>query len=183
MDGDLFFWILARVCGLSAFAALSISLLTGAALRTAVLDWLATNRVLRSVHEFSAVLWIPLGLLHVAALVLDRTARISITDLVIPFQVHYPSVPQATLAIGLGTVTLELFVVVAITGWLKLRIAVGVWQWIHRLSYLAFALLFLHAVLSGSDFSDPTVSALTWAVAFVLGIISLARVLWGRLPA
>jgi methionine sulfoxide reductase heme-binding subunit len=183
MDGDLFFWILARVCGLSAFAALSIALLTGAALRTAVLDWLATNRALRSVHEFSAVLWIPLGMLHVAALVLDRTARIAVSDLVIPFQVHYPGVPQATLAIGLGTVTLELFAVVAVTGWLKRRIGVGVWQWIHRLSYVAFAVLFLHAVLAGSDFSDPAVSALTWAVAFVLGIITLARVLWGRLPA
>lgn len=183
MDSDLFFWILARVCGLTSFAALSIALLTGTALRTAVLDWLASNRALRSVHEFTAVLWIPLGLLHVAALVLDHTARIALTDLVIPFQVVYPGVPQATLAIGLGTVTLELFAVVAITGWLKRRLTVGIWQWIHRLSYLAFALLFLHAVLAGSDFSDPAVSALTWSVAFVLGVITLARVLWGRLPA
>lgn len=183
MDADLFFWILARVCGLASFAALSISLLTGAALRTAVLDWLATNRALRSVHEFSALLWIPLGVLHVVALVLDKTARISITDLVLPFQVHYPGVPQATLAIGLGTLTLELFAVVAVTGWLKRRLSLGLWQWIHRLSYLAFAMLFLHAVLSGSDFSDPVVSALTWSVAFVLAIISIARVLWGRLPA
>ena len=31
MDGDLFFWILARVAGLTSFAALAISLLTGAA--------------------------------------------------------------------------------------------------------------------------------------------------------
>ncbi len=183
MQSDLFFWILARVCGLASFAALSIALLTGAALRTAVLDWLANNRALRSVHEFSAVLWIPLGILHVAALVLDRTARISLTDLVLPFQVQYPGAPQATLAIGLGTVTLELLVAVAVTGWLKRRMPLAIWQWIHRLSYVAYGLLFLHAVLSGSDFSDPVVSALTWSVAFCLAVISAARVLWGRLPA
>ncbi len=183
LNADLFFWVLARVCGLTAFAALAISLLTGAAMRTAVLDWLATNRALRSAHEFTAVLWIPIGLLHVAALVLDSTARITLSDLVIPFQVHYPNAPQATIAIGLGTVTLELFAVVAITGWLKRRLSVGVWQWIHRLSYVAFGLLFLHAVLAGTDFSDPLVSAATWSVAFVLGVISVARLLWGRLPA
>ena len=63
------------------------------------------------------------------------------------------------------------------------RMAAGVWQWIHRLSYVAFGLLFLHALLGGTDFSDPVVSALTWSVAFGLATITAARVLWGRLPA
>ena len=183
MNPDLFFWILARVCGLSAFAALSISLLTGAALRTAVLDWLGSNRSLRSVHEFTAILWIPLGLLHMLSLVLDQTARIGLLDLFIPFRVDYAGSPTATLAIGLGTVAFELFAVVAVTGWLKKRLSTAIWQWIHRLSYLAFGLLFLHAVLAGTDFSDPVVSALTWSVAFVLAVIALARALFGRLPA
>ncbi len=71
----------------------------------------------------------------------------------------------------------------AVTGWLKRRMPGPLWRWIHRLAYLAFAMLFLHAVLGGSDFSDPVVSALTWATAFALATISLARVLWGRLPA
>lgn len=183
MEAGTLFWVLARVCGLSAFGALAISLLSGAAMRTAVLDWLATNRALRSVHEFTAILWIPLGLMHMAALVLDQTARIGWLDLLVPFRVSYPGAAEATLAIGFGTVTFELFAVVAVTGWLKRRMATGTWQWIHRLSYVAFGLLFLHAVLAGTDFSDPTVSALTWSVAFMLGVISLARVLFGRLPA
>jgi sulfoxide reductase heme-binding subunit YedZ len=183
MTTDLFFWVLARVAGLTAFAALSISLLTGAALRTAVLDWLGSNRAIRGVHEFTAILWIPLGLLHLAALVLDSTARIRTLDLFVPFLVRYPDQPQATLAFGLGTICFELLAVVAITGWLKRRLATGVWQWIHRLSYAAFGLLFLHALLGGTDFSDPLVSALTWGVAVVLATITAARVLWGRLPA
>jgi DMSO/TMAO reductase YedYZ heme-binding membrane subunit len=57
------------------------------------------------------------------------------------------------------------------------------WQWLHRLSYAGFALLFLHAVLGGTDFSDPLVSALTWSVAAALATLGLARLLWGRLPA
>ena len=183
MDADLFLWVLARVCGLTSFAALSISLLTGAALRTAVLDWLANNRALRSLHEFTAILWIPLGVLHMVALVLDQTARIGWLDLVVPFRVIYAGSPTATLAVGLGTLSFELFAAVAVTGWLKRRLSTAAWQWIHRLSYAAFALLFLHAVLAGTDFSDPVVSALTWSAAFGLGVISLARLVFGRLPA
>jgi len=178
MDWDKFFWILARVAGLTSFIALAISLLSGVALRTAVLDWLGSNRSLRSVHEYTAVLWIPLGLLHVVSLLLDHTARITLLDVVVPFRATY-----GALGIGFGTLTLEIFAVVAITGWLKRRITTRLWQWVHRLSYLGFALLFLHAVLGGSDFSDPIISALTWSVALMLALISLARVLWGRLPA
>ncbi len=182
MDVDTFTWVLARVAGLASFAALSISLLSGAALRTAVLDWLASNRAMRSLHEFTAILWMPLGALHILSLLLDHTARIGVADLVIPFRAGYGD-PRATVAYGLGTLTFELFALVAVTGWLRRRLNAAAWRWIHRLSYLAFGLLFLHAVLGGTDFSDPAVSALTWATAFVLATISAARLLWGRLPA
>ena len=178
MDLDLFFWILSRVAGLSSFIALAISLLTGVALRTAVLDWLGSNRVLKSVHEYTAVLWIPLGLLHLVSLLLDHTARIGFLDLVIPFRV-----PYGTLSIGLGTLAFEIFVIVAVTGWMKKRLSTNLWQWLHRLSYVGFALLFVHALQGGTDFSDPVISAMTWSVALGLGMLSLARVVWGRLPA
>src|SRR2546423_8703958 len=72
---DQFFWVLARVAGLSSYAALAIALVTGIALRTAVFDWLGSNRLVRSLHEFTIVLWIPLAAMHIVALLLDATAR------------------------------------------------------------------------------------------------------------
>jgi predicted ferric reductase len=181
MDSDLLLWEIARVAGLAAFATLSISLLTGLAMRTAVLDWLANNRALKSLHEFTALLWIPLGVVHVGALVLDHTARIGVLDVFVPFRTPY--IGSGRLGIGLGTLALDALIVVAVTGWLKRWIHNAAWQWIHRISYLAFGVLFIHALLSGSDFSDPVVSALTWSVAFALAILSAARIFWGRLPA
>jgi methionine sulfoxide reductase heme-binding subunit len=178
MDPGVFFWVLARVAGLTSFAALSISLLTGMAVRTAVLDWLGSSRALRATHEYTAMLWVPLGLLHVAGLLLDQTARIRPVDVVLPFLV-----PYGTLAVGLGTLSLELFAVVAVTGWLKRRLRPQPWLWLHRLSYAGFALLFLHAALGGTDFSYPLVAAAGWGVTAALAILGLARLLWGRLPA
>jgi sulfoxide reductase heme-binding subunit YedZ len=177
---DTFLWILARVSGLSAAAALAISLLTGLALRSAVLEWLATNRALRSTHEFTAILWIPLGLAHLALLVLDGSVRtpIRLVDLVVPFQVSYGS-----FAVGLGTLSFDLLVLVAVTGWLRRALHPVAWRWVHRLAYVACALLFLHALLGGSDFSAPEVSAIAWSVAAILAILSVARLLWGRLSA
>lgn len=178
MNLDLFFWELARVAGLSAYAALSASLLTGLALRTGVLDWLGSNRVLRSLHEYTTVLWMPLGGLHIVALLFDQTARVRLVDVVVPFLM-----PYGTLAIGLGTITFEVFLLVAVTGLLKRRMSNRAWLWVHRLSYLAFGLVFVHGVLGGSDFGDPVISALTWSTAGLLALLSAARVIWGRLPA
>jgi methionine sulfoxide reductase heme-binding subunit len=177
---DTYLWILGRVTGLTAAAALAISLLTGLALRSAVLDWLATNRALRSTHEFTAILWIPLGLSHMLLLVLDSSVKtpIRLVDLVVPFRVSY-----GTFAIGLGTLAFDIFVLVAVTGWLRRQIHPFAWRWIHRLSYLACGMLFLHALLGGSDFSAPQVSAIAWSVAAILAVLTVARLLWGRLSA
>ena len=178
MTVDQFFWILSRIAGLGSYAALAVALVTGIALRTAVLDWLGSNRALRSLHEFTTVLWIPLACVHLAALLLDKTSRIGWLDLVVPFHSVYGS-----LAIGLGALSLDVLLVVTVTAYLKRRMKAGVWKWLHRLSYAAFALIFFHAVLSGTDFSDPIVSAITWATAAALLALGLTRAVWGRLPA
>src|SRR5258708_22596179 len=107
---DQFFWVLARVAGLSSYAALAIALVTGIALRTAVLDWLGSNRALRALHEYTTVLWIPLAALHLLSLLLDTTATVRLLDVLIPFHSTY-----GTLAIGLGALSVDVLVFVTIT--------------------------------------------------------------------
>src|ERR1700686_1719336 len=135
MTMDQFFWVLARVAGLSSYAALAIALVTGIALRTAVLDWLGSNRALRALHEYTTVLWIPLAGLHLLSLLLDTTARIGLLDVVIPFHSSY-----GTLAIGLGALSVDVLLLVTITAFLKRRMNKDLWIWLHRLAYPGFAL-------------------------------------------
>ncbi len=181
-QADVLFWLLARATGIASFLALFIAILSGIALRTSVLDWLGTYRALKALHTFSTVLWIPLGILHLLTLVVDKTAQIALTDLVVPFGVDYGT-GDARTAIGLGTVAFDIFIVVTVTSWLKRRMEQRLWSWIHRTSYVAFALTFAHAFLSGTDFSSPLISALSWSLAFAALVLALSRIVWGRLPA
>lgn len=178
MPADQFLWVMARVAGLSSYASLAIAVVTGISLRTSVLDWLGSNRAVRSLHEYTTVLWVPLAALHVAALLLDATARIGLIDLVVPFHSSY-----GTLGIGFGALSLDTLVVVTVAAWSRRRMSKAAWTWLHRLAYVAFALIFAHAVLTGTDFSDPAVSAVSWAAAAALATLGLARAVWGRLPA
>ena len=180
-NADLLFWLLSRATGLASVLALFVAILSGIALRTSILDWLAHNRALKELHTFAQTVWIPLGLLHLLTLVLDKTARIRVTDVVIPFGVDYGD-DFARLAVGLGTVAFDVFVVVAVTSWAKRFMDATVWSWIHRSSYVAFAATFAHAFLSGTDFNSPIVSTLSWSLAFAVAVLALSRVAWGRLP-
>ena len=177
MDQQLLIWIVARSAGLASYAALCLAVLSGIALRTSVLDFMAKNRALRALHDWVTWLWIPLGALHVIALVLDRTALIRPIDLVVPFQVSY-----GAIAIGLGTVSLDLIVLIVASSWLRRWMSDRVWRWIHRSSYVAFVTLFLHAALSGTDFNAPLISALSWAAALGIALLGISRIVFGRLP-
>jgi sulfoxide reductase heme-binding subunit YedZ len=177
MDPQLFFWLAARATGLASYIALCLSILSGVALRTSVLDFLAKNRQLRSLHDFMTWLWIPLGVAHVVTLVLDKTAQIQPSDAFIPFQVSY-----APLQIGLGTLSLDILVIVTVSSWLKRRMDDRLWRWIHRSSYVAFLTLFLHAFWSGTDFDAPLISAVSWSAALGIGLLAISRMLFGRLP-
>ena len=90
---------------------------------------------------------------------------------------------RRTLSIGLGTITLEVLLLVTVTGLMKRRMGATAWQWVHRLSYAAFGLLLLHALLGGTDFAAPGLAAAAWGVAAVLATLSLVRLVWGRLPS
>ena len=177
MDPQLFVWIVARATGVAAYIALCLSILSGVALRTSVLDFLATNRALRSLHDFMTWVWIPLGSAHVASLLLDKTAKIAPLDLVVPFQVSY-----APVALGLGTLSLDIVVLISVTSWLRRRMDDRLWRWIHRSSYVAFVTLFLHALLSGTDFSSPLISSISWSAALGIGLLAASRIVFGRLP-
>jgi sulfoxide reductase heme-binding subunit YedZ len=171
-------WVIARSTGTAALVALTLSILTGIALRTGTFAWLSHNRGVRVVHGFLTVLWIPLSLAHVIALLFDRYAQFGILDLIIPFGVSY-----GRLAIGLGTISAQLIVIVLISTWLRSSLTLGQWQAFHRLSYVAFVAAFAHGIMSGTDLANPVVAALAWTTAVAVALVAVRRVTRARVTA
>ena len=165
-------WIVARSTGVASLVALSLSLLTGMAMRPKSLTWLSTNRAVSELHSYSTALWLPLGIAHVIAILIDPYAGLRLLDLLIPFQVSY-----GAFAIGLGTISVELLVVVVVAALMRKQLSRGRWLAFHRLSYLAFAAAFLHGVLSGTDLAYPWLMGIAWLVAAVLAIAGARRAL------
>jgi len=89
-DPQVLFWVIARATGLAAYAAICISIITGISLRTATLRFLSTNRALRAAQDFAPI------------------------DAVLPFHTSY-----GQLAIGLGTISFDIYAAVTVTSWLR----------------------------------------------------------------
>ena len=164
-------WIVARSTGVASLVALSLSLLTGMALRPKSLTWLSTNRALSELHSYATVLWLPLGVAHIAALLFDPYAKVGLGDVFVPFAMSY-----GTFAIGLGTISVELLIVVTVAAWSRSRLSRGQWLAFHRVSYIAFAAAFLHGVLSGTDLAYPWLMGSAWLVAGILTLAGIERI-------
>jgi sulfoxide reductase heme-binding subunit YedZ len=168
-------WIIARSTGTAALVALVLSVLSGMALRSGALAWLSHNRGVRAVHDLTSVLWLPLAIAHVIALMFDPYATVGLADVLIPFLVPYGS-----FAIGLGTISLQLAVVVLISTWLRGKLTQQGWLAIHRLSYIAFVAAFAHGLLAGTDLAQPILAALAWVTAAVLALVGFRRLTAAR---
>jgi methionine sulfoxide reductase heme-binding subunit len=173
---DQLLWLTSRAAALTAFFVLAAALITGQALRSAMFDGTIRNRDLTNLHRFLTVCWLPFIGLHVLAITLDTVARVSPIDLVIPFRVSY-----ARIAIGLGTIGFDLLLIVTVTSYLRRHLDPATWRWLHRLSYVMFGLFALHALLSGTDFARALVLAPAAGVVAFIAIVSLARLMFGRM--
>lgn len=165
------FWLLGRAAGVGSLVALALSLLSGMALRSGILGRLAHNRAISELHTFTTVLWLPLGAVHVVALLFDPYAQVRPIDAVVPFLVTY-----ARLAIGLGTVSLLLLALVLVTTFYRRSLSQDLWLGIHQLSYVAFVAAFAHSVQSGTDLAFPLLDLLVWATGLALAAGWLRRI-------
>lgn len=170
-------WIVARSTGVASLLALSISLLTGMALRPKTLAWLSTNRALSELHSYTTILWAPFAVAHVLAIVIDPYAKVGVLDLLVPFLVSY-----GTFAIGLGTIALQLLAVVTVAALMRDRLTRSQWLTLHRLSYVAFAATFLHSVLSGTDLAYPWLMGIAWVLAAILVLFGWRRMVHALAP-
>ena len=168
-------WIVARSTGTAALVALVLSVLSGMALRSGALAWLSHNRGVRAVHDLTSLLWIPLAIAHVIALLLDPYAKIGLADLLVPFLVSYGSV-----AIGLGTISLQLIAVVLLSTWLRSSLTHQGWIAIHRLSYVAFVAAFAHGLMAGTDLAQPVLAAMAWTAGAAVAVVAFRRVTRAR---
>ena len=144
--GPSAYWYLTRSTGIVALLLLSLSVALG------VLDvsrWRSPRFprfVVDSLHRSASLLVIVFLVLHVLTAVLDSFAAISLLDALVPFGSRYRPV-----WVGLGAVSFDLLIAVAITSLVRQRLGYRAWRAVHWLSYACWPVAVVHALGTGSD--------------------------------
>jgi sulfoxide reductase heme-binding subunit YedZ len=149
-EAQLRLWLAARAAGNVALVLLALQISLGLILShpTNKSTWKLSKRIFPW-HEHLWVFVMSFLVVHIATIVLDPYARVSVLGAFIPSLSEYRSTPVA-----LGTMALYAFLITALTArWTKL-LPPGVWLKLHRLSLLVFVLAWLHVELVGSDSDD-----------------------------
>jgi sulfoxide reductase heme-binding subunit YedZ len=162
-------WIVARAGGLAALVLLALLVATGILMShpTNRAVWKQTKHLMvwhRYLVTFAAALLV----VHVAAIVLDTYAHVSLVGALVPGQAGY-----RTAAVGLGTLSLYAMALAALTaGWAQ-RLPPRLWLHIHRGAVVVFALAWAHGMLAGSD--SVALKPLYLGLAALVGAAAVTR--------
>jgi sulfoxide reductase heme-binding subunit YedZ len=161
-------WYVARASGIVAYLLLSTSVILGA-LMSARTKFTWPKFAVEELHRFLTILTATFVVLHGSALLLDRVVPISLAQALVPF-----AAPYRPLAVGLGTVAVELMAAVGLTNMFRAQLPRTVWRRAHYLTIGVWVFASLHALLAGSDRGDPwfagIFAAATCAVFIAFGL-------------
>lgn len=157
------FWALGRGTGAAALVLLSLSLALGIVGRSGRAGFGLGRFGLNELHRTAALTAVGLVAVHVVSLLFDPYAQLRLVDLVLPFLGSYRPV-----WLGLGTVAVDLLLVVSIVSLLRQRVGPRVFRAVHWATYALWPVALMHAFGTGTD------AWTTWMNA--VGLVSVTGV-------
>jgi methionine sulfoxide reductase heme-binding subunit len=163
-------WFISRGSGVVLLVLFTAVMLLGTATR---LGW-APRRwprfVTAELHRTLSLYAVALLGLHVVTAIADPYVSIGWAATVLPFLS-----PYRTVAIGLGTLAVDLGTAVLLTSVLRHRLGFRSWRAVHWLAYLAWTAAFAHALTAGNDLHTRWAAATIWGSAAAMAVAVAAR--------
>ena len=177
VTGSQYLWFLSRGSGLVLLALFSVVVVLGVATRLGSAPRRWPRFMVAELHRTLSLFGVALLALHVVTAILDPYVTIGWLATVLPF-----ASPYRTLAIGLGTLAVDLAGAVLITSLVRVRLGFRAWRAVHWLAYLAWPVGFAHSLTAGNDLHIWWVALIELGSAAAVATALLARVLGRSRP-
>lgn len=139
-------WALGRGTGVVALVMLTVSLALGIAARSGRPIAGLGRFGIAEVHRTAALTGTALIALHVGTLMFDPYAQLRLVDTVLPFVGTFRPLWQ-----GLGTLAVDLLVVVTVVSLLRDKVGPRVFRAVHWATYALWPVALVHALGNGTD--------------------------------
>ena len=160
-------WYLARSSGLVAFVLLTLSVVLGVLTTQRIATGWWPRFASQALHRNASLLALAFLVTHGLTILLDNYVDISWWASVIPFTSSY-----GRFSIGLGTLALDLILIVTLSSLVRAAVGHRSWRAMHWLAYAAWPLALTHYLSSGTDATE------SWSltIAAVSTVVVLAAV-------
>lgn len=139
-------WQFIRSSGITAYILFTVSTLWGLALSSKIVkDW-SPGTLSMLLHTTVSWLGVGFAALHAFILLFDAYVPYRPIELVIPF-----IGPYRPLAVGLGTLSFWIILLVSLSFAFKKRLGHRRWKLLHYTSYAGFFMVTVHALFAGAD--------------------------------
>jgi hypothetical protein len=169
--GPTTYWYLTRGTGAVALVLLTVSVVLGlvGTVRFTAPRW--PRFAIDTLHRVVSLLVIVVLVLHIVTTVLDGFAPITLLDGVFPFVS-----PYRPFWLGLGTLSFDLILAIAITSLVRRRLGYRSWRAVHWLAYVSWPIAVLHTLGTGSDVKQWWLLLLTVVCIVAVLVALLARI-------
>jgi methionine sulfoxide reductase heme-binding subunit len=174
VTGSQGLWFVSRGSGLVLLVLFSIVVVLGVAARTGAAPARWPRFAVAELHRTLSLFAVALLVLHVVTAILDPFVTIGWAATLLPF-----ASPYRTVAIGLGTLAVDLAGAVLLTSLARRRLGQRAWRAVHWLAYLAWPAAFLHSLTAGNDLGIWWVALIEAGSAAAVAAALLVR-LFGR---
>jgi methionine sulfoxide reductase heme-binding subunit len=126
-------------------------------------------------HRNLALLSVVFLVIHVVTAILDPFVTMGWLSVVVPLASDYRPV-----WVGLGALSVDLFIAIAVTSLLRARVGQRVWRAVHWLAYASWPLAVLHSIGTGSDSGAWWMRQIDLICVFAVGGAVVWRLVAGR---
>jgi len=147
------YWYLSRATAFVSLSILWLSMVLGLAITNKMARLWPGAPAAFAVHEYVSLLGLAFALFHALILLGDHYINFTVAQIFIPFS----TVDYRPTWIGIGQLGFYIWLIVALSFYLRSSIGQKTWRVLHYLSFTMYVIGLLHGLFGGTD------SSTTWA--------------------
>jgi len=141
------YWYLARATAFASLSLLWISMALGLTISNKMARLWPGAPAAFAIHEYISLLGLMFAAFHALILIGDRYSNFSLAQILVPFG----TVQYRPFWVGIGQIGFYVWVIVALSFYVRQRIGQKTWRVIHYLSFLMYLMGLAHGIFSGTE--------------------------------
>jgi predicted ferric reductase len=152
------YWYLSRATAFVSLTILWISMALGLGISNKMARLWPGAPAAFAIHEYVSLLGLAFALFHALVLLGDRYIHFTLAQLFIPFA----TVDYRPTWVGIGQIGFYVWLIVALSFYMRSRIGQKTWRVLHYLSFAMYIMGLVHGLFGGTDSTTPWAGWYYW---------------------